>query len=66
MSDFERRRNKKMIRNSPDKTTIINGSKWQRKDNAFYALDCIIAWVTRPERLKGAKGEVKQARRAAT
>ena len=27
---------------------------------------CIVAWVTRPERPKGAKDEVKQARRAAS
>ena len=26
--------------------------------------DCIVTWVTRPERPKGAKDEVKEARRA--
>ena len=33
---------------------IINGSKRQRKNDVFYALDCTIAWVTQPERPKGA------------
>ena len=28
--------------------------------------DCTVAWVTRPEQLKGVKDEVKQARRAAS
>ena len=34
------------------------------KDKGLIIIWCIVAWVTRPERPKGVKDEVKQARRA--
>ena len=49
-------------------TWIKKGKKMSKVDLCFSSnklLHCIDAWVTRPERPKGVKDVIKQARRAA-
>ena len=60
-------RRAKTTRRTSRKTRKRTGRRTRRRRRTMtLAHHCTVAWVTRPERPKGVKDVIKQARRAAT
>jgi len=56
---------KKKTYKKTNKKISKNNKRINKKSNKNKKQNCTDAWVTRPERLKGVKDVIKQARRAA-